>query len=356
MLHATVINPILETVVDGVEQIRLELGSEEILAIRRLLVDLKARYGSAENEEFLRNATLFAHEMPMRVRKLVHDFKQLEPRSAVLVVAGFPIEESKIGDTPDHWKNEKDRERVVEEEIYLVLIASLLGECIGWATQQAGRIVHDIAPIEAHREEQLGSGSEQLLWWHTEDAFHPYRGDYIGMLCLRNPDAVPTTFANLRGLDELSDEHRKLLFEPHYTIRPDESHQAKNKSDAQSLDASYEEIEKMNQAPEKIAVLFGDPAEPYARLDPYFMDPVDDPPEAQQALEALIAILDRDLKDLTLEQGDVCFIDNFQGVHGRKPFTARYDGTDRWMKRVNVVRDMRKSRPIRASATSRIMT
>ncbi|MDY7094113.1 MAG: TauD/TfdA family dioxygenase, partial [Acidobacteriota bacterium] len=160
--------------------------------------------------------------------------------------------------------------------------------------------------------------------------------------------------------DELSDEHRRLLFEPHYTIRPDNSHQQKNKSDLApeggNLVASYQGIEKMTEEPDKIAVLFGDPKAPYARLDPYFMDPVEDPPEAQEALEALIKILDRDLKDLVLSQGDVCFIDNFQGVHGRKPFKARYDGTDRWMKRVNVVRDLRKSREIRESASSRIMT
>ncbi|MCB1054539.1 MAG: TauD/TfdA family dioxygenase [Acidobacteria bacterium] len=242
--------------------------------------------------------------------------------------------------------------------MFLVLIGSLLGECIGWTTQQAGRVVHDIAPIKAHQHEQLGSGSEQLLWWHTEDAFHPLRGDYIGMFCLRNPDRVPTTFANLKGLGELSADQRRLLMEPHFTIRPDNSHQQKVLSDigAQAAQgASYDAIERMNERPDKIAVLFGDPAEPYARLDPYFMDPVEDPPGAQQALDALKAILDRDLRDLVLQPGDVCFIDNFQGVHGRKPFKARYDGTDRWMKRVNVVRDLRKSREIRASSTSRIM-
>ncbi|MDY7095639.1 MAG: hypothetical protein SX243_21910, partial [Acidobacteriota bacterium] len=217
--------------IGGIEQVRLELQQEEIHEIRKILEDLKSRYGSAESEDFLLNAALFAHQLPRRVRKVVNDFKQLEPREAVLVVANYPIDETKVGRTPAHWKFEEDRARVVEEEMYLVLIGTLLGECIGWSTQQAGRVVHDIAPIEAHKGEQLGSGSEQLLWWHTEDAFHPLRGDYIGMLCIRNPDAVPTTFANLKGLDELSDEHRRLLFEPHYTIRPDNSHQQKNKSD-----------------------------------------------------------------------------------------------------------------------------
>ncbi len=31
--------------------------------------------------------------------------------------------------------------------------------------------------------------------WVHPNASYSYRGDYIGLMCLRNPDAVPTTFA-----------------------------------------------------------------------------------------------------------------------------------------------------------------
>lgn len=48
-------------------------------------------------------------------------------------------------------------------------------------------------------------------------------------------------------------------------------------------------------------------------------------------------------------------IDNFRAVHGRKPFKARYDGKDRWLKRINIARDLRKSRPVRSAAESRII-
>ncbi|HYG65572.1 MAG TPA: arginine beta-hydroxylase, Fe(II)/alpha-ketoglutarate-dependent, partial [Thermoanaerobaculia bacterium] len=59
------------------------------------------------------------------------------------------------------------------------------------------------------------------------------------------------------------------------------------------------------------------------------------------------------LKDVVLEPGEICFIDNFKAVHGRRAFRARYDGEDRWLKRVNIVRDLRKSRAVRPSAASR---
>jgi hypothetical protein len=37
------------------------------------------------------------------------------------------------------------------------------------------------------------------------------------------------------------------------------------------------------------------------------------------------------------------------------PFTARYDGTDRWLKRINVTHDLRRSRAMRASAGNRLI-
>ncbi len=337
---------------------RLVLTPQEAADIREQLAELSGRYESVEDPRFHQLAAVYAHELPRRVREEMIDFRATEPASALLIVSGFPIDGEKIGATPHHWETEATGGRAKEEAMLLVLLGSLLGDCIGWSTQQDGRLVHDIFPIKGNEKEQLGTGSEQLLWWHVEDAFHPYRGDYLGMACLRNPDRVPTTFAAMADL-ELDPAHLAALFEPHFTIRPDESHLQKNKkSDRElncTLSAAYERIEKMNSQAEKIAVLFGDPGAPYIRLDPYFMDRVEDE-AAQQAFDALVKTVDAKLEDLVLETGDFCFIDNYQGVHGRRPFKARYDGQDRWMKRINVTRDLRKSRPSRTGALSRLIT
>jgi Fe(II)/alpha-ketoglutarate-dependent arginine beta-hydroxylase len=336
---------------------RAVLEPDEINEIKALLADLTARHDSVEDADFLRRAAVYAHELPRRVRVHLNDFKLLEPIEALCIISNYPIDDRKIGATPPHWKHRARPSPALEEEMLLVLFGSLLGEPIAWATQQDGQLVHDIAPIKGHEKEQLGSSSEQLLWWHTEDAFHPQRGDYIVLLCLRNPDRVPTTFASMEGI-ELSDCQRRWLQEPHYTIRPDESHLLKNKSADQQvgdgLGASYRLIEQMNTSPEKIAIFSGDPASPYIRLDPYFMDPVDEP-QAQAAFEALVRAIDGKLTEVPLAQGDFCFIDNCKGVHGRNPFRARFDGTDRWLKRINVVRDLRRSRAFRSCAEGRVI-
>jgi Fe(II)/alpha-ketoglutarate-dependent arginine beta-hydroxylase len=246
----------------------------------------------------------------------------------------------------------------------LILQGSLLGDIFGWATQQDGYLVHDVLPIKGHENEQLGTGSEQLLWWHTEDAFHPFRADYIGFLCLRNPDNVATTFGTL-DVEKLGRAHVDILYQPRFVIRPDESHQQKAESDLRkaarqnsaqdSISDAYEKIEKMNANPEKVPILFGSLSTPYMRLDPYFMDPLNDDPEAQQALDALIALINASLIDLVLRPGDYCFIDNYKAVHGRHPFKARYDGQDRWIKRICVTRDLRKSRQGRADNRPRVI-
>ena len=338
---------------------RVQLQPDEIASIQALLADLASRYDSSEDPDFLAESEVVAHELPRRVRRELVRFKLEEPRDGMLIISGFPVDQERIGATPPHWKQPDKDSPALQEEMLLVLMGSILGECIGWSTQQDGQVMHNIVPIEAHRQEQLGSGSEVLLTWHTEDAFHPFRGDYLGMACLRNPDGVPTTVASLDGI-ELAPEHLDKLFEPHYTIRPDNSHQQKNKSDDREMDAgaqqSYEEIERMTAEPDKIPLLFGDRQAPYMRLDPYFMDPVEDDPQAQAAFEALTEAIESQIEDVVLQPGDFCLIDNFQAVHGRKPFKARFDGNDRWMKRVNIVRDLRKSRSVRGEAVARVLT
>jgi Fe(II)/alpha-ketoglutarate-dependent arginine beta-hydroxylase len=343
---------------------KLELSDGEIESIRALVTDIADEYKSVEDADFLDHAALYAHQLPWRLRSFLNDFRLKEPSSGFCVITGYPINLSAIGSTPTHWKWKSDAQSSLHEQILLILQGSLLGDIFGWATQQDGYLVHDVLPIKGHENEQLGTGSEQLLWWHTEDAFHPFRPDYIGFLCLRNPDNVATTFGML-DVEKLGPANVDVLYQPRFVIRPDESHQEKTKSDLYNeerqnfaegtINAAYEKVKEMNTNPEKVAVLFGNSSTPYMRLDPYFMDPLNDDPEAQRALDAMVALLNASLIEFILQPGDFCFIDNYRTVHGRQPFKARYDGQDRWIKRICVTRDLRKSRQSRANSSARVI-
>jgi Fe(II)/alpha-ketoglutarate-dependent arginine beta-hydroxylase len=341
---------------------RITMTAQEAADARALVGELAERYRSPENEEFLNEADVIAHDLPRRIRKALREFRLFEPESALLLVSGWRVDGEKIGPTPAHWKEHAAENDTRHEDLFLVLLASLLGEPIGWSTQQDGRVVHDLLPIKGHEHEQVGTGSEELITWHVEDAFHPYRGDYLGMMCLRNPDRVPTTFAPISKV-QITPDQLKVLATPHFAIRPDNSHLPKNRGggggvrserEQALLEQAYRKIEQLNAQPERIPVLFGDPSTPYVRMDPYFMDPPQDP-VARSTFEELQRRVDDALEDRVLEPGDVVFIDNFQAVHGRKPFKARYDGNDRWLKRINVARDLRKSREARLTAASRVL-
>jgi L-asparagine oxygenase len=340
------------TVVGGAQGVpRLVLSETEVEEIALLLDEVVSEHTSVEEPGFLELVRTYAQELPRRVRHFLNSFALHEPAGAC-VIAGYPVDDDAIGPTPSHWRERIRNSPAVREEILLALYGSILGEIFGWATQQDGTVIHEVVPIREHEKEQLGSGSKQLLWWHTEDAFHPYRGDYLGLLCLRNPSQVATTFASADMLS-INEHDVEILFQSRFTIRPDESHLPKNNSGENG--SPFSSIEEMRDRPEQIAVMFGSRETPYLRLDPYFMDE----PQgegAQAAFDTLVKEIDRQLIDVVLEPGECLFVDNYRAVHGRVPFTARFDGTDRWLKRVNVTRDLRKSRAARTAAADRLIT
>jgi Fe(II)/alpha-ketoglutarate-dependent arginine beta-hydroxylase len=331
---------------------RFDLDSSEVGVIRDVLNELESRFDGCEDPRLLDQIDLLAHELPVRLKQFLLDFRRTEPEGAC-IVGGWPVDDERVGPTPAHWASVNPPSPAFHEELLLLLLGSTVGEAFGWATQQDGRIVHNVLPIREHEDEQLGSGSKQLLWWHTEDAFHPYRADYIGLFCLRNPDRVATTFASSQAI-ALDPAHLAELTTASYTIRPDESHLPKNNVSLGAA-AAFKMIEEMQRNPAPIAVLFGDATSPpYMRLDPYFMDSSTSP-TARAAFDALVAAIDDALVEIVLEPGECLILDNFRAVHGRVPFTARYDGKDRWLKRINVTRDLRKSRPLRADASARVI-
>jgi hypothetical protein len=312
---------------------KLALREEELGEIRLLVREVASRHGSVEGTDFLNNVSTYAQELPRRLRAFLNTFRLTEP-SGVCLVSGFPVDDAKVGKTPPHWREKPDGAYTMEVEIFLNLCGALLGDVIAWSHQRDGLICQDLVPIEGHASKMIGSGSELELVWHTEDASYSYRGDYIGLMCLRNPDAVPTTFALIDEV-RLDLDQVRVLFEPRFVFRPDPSHPADS------------EVEK---AP----VLFGDPRFPYVRFDPYCMDRPDTE-EARSAMDYLTRAINEKLTGIALLPGECLFIDNYKAVHGRSSFKARFDGTDRWLKRINVARDLRKSRAVREAPASRVI-
>jgi Fe(II)/alpha-ketoglutarate-dependent arginine beta-hydroxylase len=337
---------------------RLILSGEDVRSIKGLLSGLQQQYRSVADAGFLKASAAIACELPRSVRQFLNDFRFADPTMGAVFICGYPVEDGRIGRTPEHWMRNGEVSPTLAEDMLLILYGSLLGDVFSWGTEQGGHIIQDVMPIKSHQHSQMSTGSEQTIWWHTEDAFHPYTSDYVGLVCLRNHDRVATTFACIDAV-RLDPQVVKILFQNRFIIRPVESHQEYVNREAleekATRDERFQRINELNEHPERISILHGDPEYPYLRIDPFYMDIPEEDTEARQALEVFTKTIEGSLQEVVLEPGDCCLIDNYKAVHGRKPFTARYDGTDRWLKRVNITRDLRKSRTSRASVASRII-
>jgi len=239
----------------------------------------------------------------------------------VLVLRGLPVAEAPVGPTPPSW-SESPRDATALWDATLLLLASVLGRAIGWEGQQNGRLVHDIVPTKGHEQEQTGASSSATLSAHTEDAFHPGRANLVLLACLRNRDAVPTRVASVRHA-RLSAVERAVLERPTLPILPDDSY---TETDAPAAAPAAPEVATLWEGDSGLGIRY-DPA--YTPLEHASAD-------YGAAYDWLTAELDRVAVDATLGTGEVLVIDNDVAVHGRQPFRARYDGTDRWLKRVSV--------------------
>lgn len=330
-----------------------QVSQTDAQAVLQLVRNLAAICSMSDDPDLLRRLPMLSHQLPEGLRSVVNDFR-LDEEAGCLVLRGFAVDDGALGPTPDDWRNiDGGSIATKEHELMMLTVSALLGEPFAWRTQQSGRMIHDILPIRRDEDAQLGSSSRALLTWHNEDAFHEARADHVVFFALRNPDRVATTVGRL-NVEELAPEVVELLFEERFYILPDYSHFAHTNTAVESNNA-FEQIRCRSESPPAIAALTGAREAPYVRLDPFFMRVLPEDVEAEAALEAVTKVIDASLEDVVLEPGDLMLLDNLRVVHGRKPFLARYDGTDRWLKRSNVARDIRRSRPHRESAASRVV-
>jgi hypothetical protein len=76
---------------------------------------------------------------------------------------------------------------------------------------------------------------------------------------------------------------------------------------------------------------------------------------ARRAVAGLYAALQAVTVDVPLGRGEALLIDNYRCVHGRRAFDAGYDGADRWLIKMTVTRDLRRSRARRGGPDQRVI-
>lgn len=327
----------------------LDLTAHAVATIDAIVADIASVADSSSSEAVL---TLAASRGPSLPAELLSAFDRLAAgqHEPGLVIRGLRVNDLAIGSTPSHWRNCQPLTTgspTFREELTLVLMGEALGEVFGYASLQDGRLLHNVMPIAGAETDQSGHGSRATLDWHTEDAFTPFRADFLALLGLRNLDAVATTFAGIEAVAGLDAADLRVLSEPRFAIVPDDEHLR-----ATSPPAERSVLGDLAD-PRHIPVLHNGPRGLEMVIDSVYMSPTDSAGAA--AYQRATAALDGALERVPILPGELLLVDNSRAVHGRDDFPARYDGTDRWLLKASIASHLQASASHRATATSRTL-
>lgn len=252
--------------------------------------------------------------------------------SGALLLRGLPVGD--LPPTPPTPSSSTSKTR--HTETLLLTCARVLGHPVGYAPEHGGDLVQNIVPVAATLDRQVSTSSRVQLEFHTEAAFHPHRPRYLLLFCLRGDPSAATTLCSVRdAVKHLSPSTIECLRAPRF---------------ATGVDESYVGTRSERLGP-SIPVISGAPGEEYICFDGDLMRGLD--AAAQAALDDLRAAILVTQSATVLEAGDLLVVDNLVAVHGRSPFTPRFDGTDRWLQRSFVVADLA---PSSGERTGRIIT
>ena len=196
-------------------------------------------------------------------------------------------------------------------------VARRYGFPIAYAQEQNGKVWQDIFPIRRTERNQISTSSKVDLGLHTETAFHPYKPDHVFLFCLRGDENAVTTYATLSDIvTHLSDDDVSDLKQPDFITTIDESFRTHGEKDKEIV----------------IRPLSIQDGELVLTYDKLLMRGLTD--KAQSALDKLDEAIQKSIQEVVLKQYDLMVINNRTVVHGRKAFTPRYDGNDRWLRRI----------------------
>lgn len=303
---------------------RLELNEAEHAEVAALGETAAAlRPALIDDPAWLDQVRLLSCRLPVRLQAAIRRFRHDPGVDGTLRVGGLPLP-AILPDTPAEYESV---ERVPSPAAAVqVMLGLQLGEVVAYRDENSGALVQNVVPVPGYEYGQCSAGSAAMLELHTENAFHPFRPDVIGLLCLREDHErrAGTMFASTRNaLPRLDLLDRRVLHEARFVSTPTTSFTAGATARAH-------------------AVLGGSVDDPDLCVDFAVTTGVDI--EARQVLGRLRRALLEVSEAIVLRPGELVFADNRVTVHGRTRFRPRYDGRDRWLHRVQVQLDHRRSR------------
>lgn len=299
--------------------------------IRECSAELLDKYPveSLHDENLLADAELMSTGLSEDLRRAVMALRDHSNQHGGMLISGLPTECDLV--TPTSEQEIYPWQRLPLATTSQLLVMSLIGQAFAFADEKNGLLIQDVFPKPSHAARQENSGSV-LLELHTEDGFHPHAPEWLSLLCLKGApgnEGVAVTSSVLTALPDLDEATVAALRRPDFRIQISSSF----------LPVGTEGPLYSDPAP----VLSGSDECPDLLVDINASKATTEVGEA--ALAAFVEAVESHLRGFLPQPGDLIIVDNRRAVHGRTGFSPRYDGSDRWLRRIFVTRDLRRLSP-----------
>ncbi|HEV2998404.1 MAG TPA: TauD/TfdA family dioxygenase [Solirubrobacteraceae bacterium] len=309
----------------------VELSAQEIGRLLELAGQITA--SPSENPElFCREASRMARRAPDRIIELLYDFAMMGTSTGTMLFSKVPVEEPLPETPPDNTHHLGETTPLARVQ---AIVNHACGQMLGYEAEGYGRLYQDMVPNRKLADSQTSLGSKVELELHTEQAFSKLRPDVLSLACLRGHlDAKTYVLPAHLLLEHMTPAEQELLREPLWTTTVDGSFKM----------GGHEFLEGDLRGP--MPIIAGALDDPSMLFDQDLMRGVTD--EAEAIIKRVIEIYQAHRNAHTLAPGEILLVDNHRAVHGRSPFTPRFDGTDRFIIRSFAVRDFGRTRYARA--------
>jgi L-asparagine oxygenase len=271
-------------------------------------------------------------QLPIDQLQAILDFGRHVDTPGVMLVRNLPVDPT-LPATPIDGGPSRQKETFVSEAVLLGL-SQLLGEPVGFTTEKAGRLVHDVVPVSAGAATQTNMSSHVFLNFHN-DIVHDEIGrydvsnpDFLVLHCLRqdaDKEAV-TYYADARDITRHMNPHVvDTLRAPLFRLNAPGSYVRDVANGAEVLS-------------DAVAVISGPAHCPEVTISANGVRGLT--PEAEQALTELQRACRVVAHQVRLEPGTALLINNRKGLHARSKFAAKWDGRDRWLQRTYLRRSL----------------
>jgi L-asparagine oxygenase len=308
-------------------QITLALSQAQVEQLRRACTECVALDLVADPDAFVDQAQQHGYVLPAELLRALRTFRRYSSPTGGLLVRGLPVFE--VPPTP------ADPKLAIGTRLtaagLLGIIVTVIGDPYGFRPELGGQIIQDIVPVAGFEETQQSVSSTAELYTHVELAFTDDRADHLALFCLRadHEKVAATTLSPIEAiLPSLSPDTIEILGQERFKTTVD-----------MSFLRGIGRVDPIYAGP--IRVFSGSADRPRIRAD--FAETTGTDPDAQAALDQLRRAAEKVAISVRLEPGDLLLIDNHHAFHGRTPFTARFDGHDRWLLRTSTTRDLSRS-------------